>query len=70
MKQCKDCAFSIGEGRYMECGSDEVGARVDGTLRPNFGWRSSCALQQEDGWWTSLTLGACGRSGRFFKQKV
>ena len=66
---CKDCIFAVGEERYLRCGSDGVGGLVDGKHVENIGWRGSCYLQREDGFWKSLFLHTCGKRGRFFKPR-
>ena len=67
--ECKDCAFSIGNGRYMRCGSDGVGLLIDGECVENLGWRGSCYLQREDGFFRSLLWGTCGKRARFFQSR-
>jgi hypothetical protein len=67
--RCKDCLFAIGGEGYLRCGSDGVGTLVTGEHVENSGWRGSCYLQREDGFWKSLLLHSCGKRGRFFKPK-
>lgn len=62
MKLCKDCLYYLGNDDCVKQPNIVTG-------RPASGWRSSCKLQREDGWFSRFMNNSCGKSGKFWKPK-